>query len=107
LDNLCKTPFVVIIPEISEETPKKKTYDAEKVSKFMQKYKKTVANLKMQQQQKLAGKKVSKVASDDTKMNEVFSSNDFASGVPLASSVQSKDRYSKYKVCCQHIESQF
>jgi hypothetical protein len=93
--------FCCSVTEAEQQAlPKRKVYDADKVSKFMQKYKKTVANLKMQQQQKLAGKKMSKISASpsDDNLNEVFSSNDFASGVPLASSVLSKDRYSKYKV---------
>lgn len=81
----------------------------------MQKYKKTVANLKMQQQQQSMTKKSFRsqkkdnnnnldsqnTLSDDS--NNYLNNNDFASGSPVSANSVSgqsfKDRYVKYKVC--------
>lgn len=98
-----------------DESQRKRTSEADRLSRFMQKYKKTVANLKMQQQQQNIAKKSFRsqkkdnsntldsqhTLSDDSNSN-YFNSNDFASGSPVSANSISgqsfKDRYVKYKV---------
>ena len=76
----------------------KEPTDKNRVNRFMQKYKKTVGDLKVQQKTGVQSKKNRILNTHDDHDINMFTNKGFASGMPVAAKPTSKDRYSKYKV---------
>lgn len=124
--------FICVFYPVSEEKKRPVESDSERLSRFMEKYKKAVTNLKLQQQQNQQPHQAKKalkyskkgknwnVESTNTVLNETtggdrtshrnyFNSNDYANGEPALSADvirdhDRKDRYAKYVVSFQWME---